>query len=190
MIKALTTNDAIPAKTPARSTLSETQLVDEYSGAVYKLCRSLTNTKYDADDLFQDTFLSVFSQMAKIESAENPQSFILGTAAYLWKSKRRKYARRNRLAPETEINEALDFISGSANTEDALIASDERRVVGNLVNTLPDHLKIPIVLYYTNELSIANIAATLNLPAGTVKSRLHKARKIIEKGLVLEYGSY
>jgi len=163
-----------------------TWLVDEYGGAVYKFCRSITYTKDDADDLFQDTFLNVFSQMPKLGRAENPQSFLLGTAAYLWKSKRRKYARRSRIAPEAPIDETVGILTASM--EDELIARDEERVVRGLVDKLPERLKIPIVLYYTNGLGVKEIAKTLNIPAGTVKSRLYKAREIIRKGLVKEYG--
>ena len=58
-----------------------------------------------------------------------------------------------------------------------------------LVNSLPDKLKLPIVLYYANEFRVSEIASLLKIPAGTVMSRLHKARKIIEEGLESFYGN-
>jgi RNA polymerase sigma-70 factor (ECF subfamily) len=154
-------------------------LVDEYSTSVYKFCRSLTYSKEDADDLLQDTFLKAFEQFSK--ASDNPQSFLFSTASFLWKSRKRKYARRNRLAPVEPLDDTL--ISGE-NVEDSFIEKEETRIVRQLVETLPEKLKTPVILYYTIEMSVQDIAQTLKIPAGTVKSRLFKARKIIEKGLI------
>lgn len=74
-------------------------LVDEYSNSVYKFCRSLTYTKEDADDLFQETFSKAFEQQSKIMSSGNPKGFLFSISLYIWKSWKRKYARRQRLAP-------------------------------------------------------------------------------------------
>ncbi len=68
--------------------------------------------------------------------------------------------------------------------EDIVIAQEEIHSIRKAVEDLPDKFKIPIILYYTIEMSVSDIASTLKLPAGTVKSRLFKARKLIEKGLV------
>jgi RNA polymerase sigma factor (sigma-70 family) len=58
------------------------------------------------------------------------------------------------------------------------------RMVRELVSGMPEKHRIPTILYYTAELSLQEIADTLNIPVGTVKSRLHTARKHIEEGLV------
>ena len=188
MIKALPSENAVAMIAATKSRLTAARVVDEYGEVVYKFCRSITRTKEDADDLFQDTFLKVFSQLSKIEIAENQQSFLLSAAAFLWKSQRRKYTRHNRIAPEVEINETTDIGIVSTSMEDDFMTNDEQRIVRDLVEVLPIKLKIPIVMYYANELSIADISALLKLPEGTVKSRLHKARTIIKKGLVSDYG--
>ena len=160
--------------------------VDKYGEAVYKFCRSLTYSKEDADDLFQETFLKVFEQVSKINSLDNPQSFLFSTVLYLWKSLQRKYARRKRLAPVEPLGEA---IMSDTNVEDSILAQEDIRIVRELVDNLPEKLKIPVILYYTVEMSMSEIALTLKIPVGTVKSRLHNARKLIEEGLVkIGYG--
>jgi len=188
MIKTLPRINAMSVNMEAKPKVTEAQLVDEFGTTVYRFCRSLAHTNYDADDLFQDTFLNVFSKMSKIENLENAQGFLISTAAYLWKSQRRKYARRHRIAQEIEFSEATDSEVSTASMEDEIVSRDEQRTVHRLVEALPEKLKIITILYYTNELSVADISTALGIPAGTVKSRLHKARKNIEKGLVLEYG--
>ena len=165
--------------------LKPAELVDNYSTSLWRFCRSLTYSKEDAEDLFQETFLKTFEQLHKINASSNPQSFLFSTALYLWKGKRRIYARRQRLAPAQPLdNEILSDI----NIESDIMAQEDTRIVRELVQALPEKNKIPVILHYTMEMTLPEIAATLKLPVGTVKSRLFKARKIIEKGLMeVEY---
>jgi RNA polymerase sigma-70 factor (ECF subfamily) len=142
-----------------------TELVDEYSASIYKFCRSVTYTGEDADDLFQEVFLSAFEQFHKISNSNNPKGFLFSIAVYAWKSRKCKYARRNRLAPAEKLNENIpDDIS----LEDDLLANEETRLVREIVAALPGKFKIPIVLYYTSEMNVPDIATALNLPDGTV----------------------
>jgi RNA polymerase sigma-70 factor (ECF subfamily) len=159
-------------------------MVDEYGGPLYKFCRRLTYSREDADDLFQETFLKALGQKKAVNASDNPQGILFSTAAYIWKSWKRKYARRSRLAPVEPLD---DYAAADGGPEEDYMAREETRVVRELVNILPDKYKIPIILYYTVEMSVHDIASSLNLPAGTVKSRLFKARKILEKGLVEAY---
>ena len=155
------------------------ELVELYGDAVYKTCRRLTFSRESADDLFQETFLQAFEKLRKISASKNPQSFLLSISIYIWKSWKRKYARRNRLVPVAALNESVpDRLS----VEEQLLEQEEIHTVRKLVEILPEKLKIPVILYYSLEMNVPDIAASLGIPDGTVKSRLFKARKIIEKG--------
>ena len=158
-----------------------TALVDEHGISVYRFCRSLTYSKEDADDLFQETFLKAFEQQSKVNMSDNPQGFLFSTSLYIWKSWKRKYARRRKLAPIEPIDEN---ISVGVSVEDTYMEQEEIHFVRKMVKTLPDKFKIPIILYYAMDMSVSDIALTLKIPVGTVKSRLFKSRKLIEKGLV------
>ena len=156
-------------------------LVDKYGQAVYKFCRSLTYTKEDADDLFQETFIKAFGQLSKVCDHGNPQGFLFSVAMYQWKSWKRKYARQNRIAPTTPLDDA---VVSEINIEGVVITKEETHLVRMLVAGLPEKYRVPVVMFYTAELGVADIAFALNIPVGTVKSRLHKARSLIEKGLI------
>jgi len=173
-VRTIKANQAIPSHIYA-------DLVDKYSDSVYKFCRSLTYSREDADDLFQETFFRAFERLPKTNASDNPQGFLFSTAVYIWKSWKRKYARRNRLAPAAPLDET---VASGVSIEDNFMAQEETRIVRELVETLPEKFKIPIILYYTIEMSVPDIALSLKLPVGTVKSRLFKARKLVEKGLV------
>lgn len=163
--------------------LTTHDLVDKYSDSIWRFCRRLTFSKEDAEDLYQDTFLLAFEKMDKINTSDNPQNYIFSISLHLWKSRKQKYARRNRIVPIQPLNDEL-IIASDFDMEDSIMAKEDNRMVRELVHNLPEKFKIPIILYYTMEMSLSDIAATISLPIGTVKSRLHKARKIIEKGLI------
>ena len=67
--------------------------------------------------------------------------------------------------------------------EETYLAEEEKRLIQGAVDKLPEKLKICILLFYMEQLSVAQIAKVLHLPEGTVKSRLYQARKLLEKEL-------
>jgi len=156
-------------------------LLAAYGGPVYKFCRSLTYSREDAEDLFQETFLKVLEAPGKFQAAGSQQGFLFSTALFLFKDKKRKYARRQRIAPVTVLDEA---VAAEDTVDEAILAEEELQLVRTLVEALPEKYKIPTILYYTLELPLPEIAAMLGIPAGTVKSRLFTARKLVEKGLL------
>lgn len=173
ILRAIRTNNTVPC-------YEIVQLAEEYGDQVYRFCRILAYCKEDADDLFQETFLKACEQQTGLSNWDNPQGFLFSTSLYIWKTWKRKYARRKRLVPVAPFK---DTVASDINTEDDFLVSEEVRVVRELVQALPDKFKISIILYYTAEMSISDIASALKIPAGTVKSRLFKARKLIGKGL-------
>lgn len=157
-----------------------TQLMHAHGTSLYRFCRSLTYQKEDAEDLFQETWLLAFRKMEKIKSSKNMQSFLCQVAVYLWKSEKRKWARRNRIAPKTSLDAHLP--SGE-DLEQNMLNQAQSEFVQALVAKLPDKFRIPLLLHYSLEMELKEIANTLKLPVGTVKSRLFYARKKIKEDL-------
>ena len=71
-----------------------------YSKDIYSFCMHLTKEKGSADDLYQDTFLEAMKKLAVIRYEDNPKSYLLSVAIRLWKNRVRKFAWRNRIAPQ------------------------------------------------------------------------------------------
>ena len=158
----------------------------EYGKDIYSFCKSIALNLQEADDLYQDTFLKAMELLSDIDYEKNPKSYLLSIALHLWKNKKRKYAWRNRIANVISITDELDLdlVKASAFTpENELLKKEETDFVRSAVNRLPDKLKLPVLLYYMEDLPVAQIAFVLKIPVGTVKSRLHFARKLLEKEL-------
>lgn len=101
----------------------------------------------------------------------------------------KKYANRNRLIPmesmdrlEEEGNPEIAGLS-EASPENCILMEDERIVVQQVVARLPEKYRIPVYLFYSAELSIQEIAKVLQIPAGTVKSRMNKAKHVLKEEL-------
>ena len=68
-------------------------------------------------------------------------------------------------------------------TEEKVVAKEVCQMVRQAVEKLPDKYKIPILLFYMEDLAIADISEILKLPEGTIKSRIHRAKKILKQKL-------
>ena len=143
----------------------------------------LTKEKGSADDLYQDTFLEAMKKLAVIRYEDNPKSYLLSVAIRLWKNRVRKLAWRSRIAPQVGET-ALEQEGGATpDVSEKAVANEERGMLWKAVDALDDRYRIPLLLYYMEEQSIAELAELLSIPQGTVKSRLHKARQLLEKEL-------
>lgn len=155
-----------------------------YGKDIYSFCMHLTKDKHQADDLYQDTFLEATKKIKQIHYENNPKSYLLSIAFKLWKNHTRKFAWRHRIAPQTSNLGASESVADTRNDFFSYLeAEEEKKQLWEAIHRLPENYRIPILLYYMEELSVSEIAKVLMIPSGTVKSRLHKARKQLEKEL-------
>jgi len=168
---------------PANEDLDEiySSLIAAHGDRLYKLCLKLTYSKEDADDLFSETILKIFEQPEKLKR-EHPERLLFTTASYLFKSMQRKYARRLRLVPVVPLDGQQ--VRDETNIHDAVVKDDVHRRLNDLINELPEKFKLPLILYYTLEMSVSEIAKTLKIPEGTVMSRLKRGRERLKKKLM------
>ncbi len=160
--------------------------IDEYGKDIYSFCKHLTNNLQEADDLYQDTFLTAMEIKEKIDYDNNPKSYLLSIALRIWKNKKRKFAWRKRIADVRSIADERDagmVESAEMSLEERITGKEKDEAIRRAVNRLPEKLKIVVLLFYMEDLSTAQIAEAVKIPAGTVLSRLHQARKVLKKEL-------
>lgn len=167
-------------------TISElNSLIELHGKDIYSFCEQLTFNRLEAEDLYQDIFLTAMQKIDSIDVNHNPKSYLLSIAVLLWKNKRRKAAWRNRIVPEESMSEEkLDVESSEMTPEGYAIKAQEVSMIKEEVKLLPDKYQIPLVLFYVEEQSVEEIAKVMKIPKGTVKSRLHKARQLLKEQLL------
>lgn len=163
------------------------QCIAAYGKDIYSFCKGLAKSTPEAEDLYQDTFLKAVELGGKIDSGGNPKSYLLSIAIRIWKNRKRKYAWRNRIAgmdsfAEGQEDKAADEEAGTS-PETIFLCREEQKAVRQAVGRLPEKYRLVVLLFYMEELSVDEIGAVLKIPAGTVKSRLHHARKQLEREL-------
>ncbi len=112
--------------------------------------------------------------------------YLISVALRIWKNRRRKFAWRQRIAGNCkftgeQIGGGISEQAGSAEAE--VLQQELQEQVRNAVKNLNEKYRIPVYLYYTLQLSVEEIANTMEIPQGTVKNRLHKARVLLKKEL-------
>lgn len=156
--------------------------IEQFGRDVYSFCLYLTRNKEDADDLYQQTFLVAFEKN-EIEEDGNPKSYLITIASNIWNNVKRKRARREKnFGTACLDDEEVELLENTnISVEDEVISKEEKDKLRRLVMALPDKFRTVILMYYMEEMSIDDIASVLRIPAGTVKSRMNKARKILKE---------
>ncbi|MFF2888676.1 RNA polymerase sigma factor [Paenibacillus sp. NPDC057967] len=166
------------------------ELVKLHGKSIYGFCFNLTGNKEDTDDLYQETFLKAVEHRHKLDASRNPKAFLIAIAVRLHQNHRRKLAWRRRIAPTGKLDEtSIQFLAAAseATPEDALLSLELRAMIRDAARQLNAKLKLPLYMHYTADMSVEEIAAALRIPQGTVKSRLHKARKTIRQVLEVDF---
>ena len=158
------------------------QLITEYGKDIYSFCLHLTGNCDTADDLYQETFLTAVKRQRTLENVEEPKAYLLSVAAHLWTNMKRKYARRMGIAPVTSYDDAL-LVETRDNADEQLLADEKKKQVQQAVASLPEKLRMVVLLHYMEELPVKEIAKVLRIPEGTVKSRLKHARDTLAVAL-------
>lgn len=151
--------------------------INEYGRDIYSYCIYITGDKYSADDLYQQTFLTAFEKDT-IDPDRNPKSYLITIATNLWNNQRRKYLWRRRKADTVcfqDISE-MELPDTLSSVEDEALHKEYLQQLRLEVQGLPDKFRVVILMFYMEELSMEDISTALNIPVGTVKSRLHNAK--------------
>lgn len=156
-----------------------------YGKDIYSFCCCVTHSRQEADDLYQDTFLKLYEMGEKLVIRSNPKSFLMSIALNLYRNYKRKLLVRQRITgAAVSVDEAVDsIVSMEQAVEDVMVSEEECRVVRQAVQKLPDKYRIPILLYYMEELSIAEIAGMLQMSENTVKTHMRRAKRILREKL-------
>ena len=159
------------------------RLVDRYSKELFAFVARFVGSSAVAEDVVQETFIQVYQSAAGFDKTRKLRPWIFTIAANKARDSLRTRLRRKEVTlgvskPDDESPNIsyLDFLTdGSPSSSAGMEAQEERELVRSIVAELPDHLREILVLGYYQRLPYKEIAEILDIPLGTVKSRLHGA---------------
>jgi len=175
------------------------------ANSAFGIAMRLTRNQADAEDLVQEAALLAYRAFESFEAGTNFRAWFLKIVTNCYYSKRR----REKSRPVTsDLDDAPDLYlyarSGQAGfptqgPDPAAVLLEKLgtdRIVA-AISRLPDEYRVVSTLYFMEDLSYEEIARVLECPVGTVRSRLHRGRKMLQKalwqiaeeaGIVTEYG--
>lgn len=159
-------------------------LYDRHSALVYRTAYAIAGDPEMASDLLQDVFvrLSRFSHRIDPRRPLEPWLYrMTANLSYTWLKRRKRW-----LHP---LDDAGEWLLGSPREHSLQQQAEKNAEMERLhqaILKLPVQQRVVVVMYYINDLSLQEIADVLEIPIGTVKSRLHYGRQSLRKVLNLD----
>jgi RNA polymerase sigma-70 factor (ECF subfamily) len=163
----------------------------ELADQVYRVARRLVGTREEAEDLVQETYARAFRAWRQYTPGTNLRAWLLRILTNLNVDRGRKLQRTPDLQPLEESDYYLANKMAESAGEDAL---DQDRVVErlsqdsivNALSSLPHDFRDVVVLVDIGDFSYADASQILDIPMGTVMSRLHRGRRLLKQRLAEE----
>jgi RNA polymerase sigma-70 factor (ECF subfamily) len=158
-------------------------LIGRYQTELVHFLTRFLGSRAAADDVFQETFLQVHLSAETFDVARRFKPWLFTIAANKARDHHRKHGRRTMLSlsgsigrDDGEGQRYVDLLEAELPTPDLPILDAERsRHVKSVIDEMPRHLREILLLSYFQKMSYNQIADALEIPLGTVKSRLHTA---------------
>ena len=149
------------------------ELVHAYQGIAFRIAYVLAGNAADAEEAAQDGFVKAWRALGRFREGAPFRPWLLQIVANEARNRRRSAGRRAHLA----LRAATEHPSGDAapSPEAAVLSTEQREALLAAVNELPEEQRAVISLRYFLGLSEQEVAAALDLPSGTVKSRTSRA---------------
>jgi len=163
----------------------------QYTKQLYAAAMRMTRNPADAEDLVQETFLKAYRAYDSFTAGTNLKAWLYRILTNTYINKYRKASRR---PDEVDLGNVEDLylyrrigseesVEASRTTEDRVLDGLVESDIKKAVEALPENFRIPVLLADLEGLSYQEIADILEIPIGTVMSRLHRGRKAMQKAL-------
>lgn len=158
-------------------------LVERYRNDLIQFLQRFLGSRAAADDVFQDAFLQIHLSAESFDASRRFKPWLYTIAANKARDFHRKRRRRSAVSLSSPVGSAdgrettlVDLLDGDEESIDtSLLDEEKQRLVKQVVDDLPAHYREILLLSYFQKLSYNQISDSLQIPLGTVKSRLHSA---------------
>jgi RNA polymerase sigma factor (sigma-70 family) len=155
-------------------------IVARHGPMVLGVCRQLLGDHHDAEDAFQAVFLVLARQARSIRDPDALGAWLHGAALRTARKARARLARRRQTEVEGAVSRSEVRLAAPP---EQVIDREQAEALHREIAGLPGTFRLPVVLCYLEGLSLSEAAERLRCPAGTVHSRLDRAREKLRRGL-------
>lgn len=150
---------------------------------LYNLALRFTGNRYDAEDIVQETLLIAFDRFEQLRDDGKFKSwtFTILRNVYLKSLSKSKDQHKMEFEDGIDYEEVLTGAAAKLDLEEAVVKKVEATQVQNFLAQMPEKYQSPLILYYMEELSYRQISDFLNVPIGTVMSRMSRGKQLLKK---------
>lgn len=159
--------------------------------AIYNFAFHFTSDPYEAEDLVQDSMMKAYRYFDRFENGTNGKAWVY---SIMKNSFINKYRKQMKQPARVSFDEELEYSAAGGTSDSTPPIPDDHRPtnliddhVFSALNDLPEIFRLPILLCDMENYTYEEIANMLDLPIGTVRSRLHRGRNLL-KNRLYEYG--
>lgn len=149
--------------------------VAENQRRVFQIAYSVLGNSAEAEDVAQEALLHAYRKLDSLREPEKFRFWVNRIAFRLALNRKRGYRRRLALDTAWQVNAAPGIVDGAKEAEHQVMLGQLRREI----EQLPEKLRSVLQLSLVEELDAAGVGAVLGIPEGTVRSRMHTARKLL-----------
>jgi RNA polymerase sigma-70 factor, ECF subfamily len=176
--QAIATATEAPAKTVE-------DLAAEHALMVFRIAYSILRNHHDAEDASQECFLRVVRFQKRLPRVRNAKTWL---ARIAWTTALDRRSRRSAFPGNQEVLEAEEdalaqFPDASPGQDESLGSMQMQQLLEKLIAGLPEELRQPLELSTVHELKSAEIAEVMEIPEGSVRTRLLRARRLLKEKL-------
>jgi len=161
-------------------------LVHKHKTMLYRFSLRLTKSQVEADDLFQETWVRVFRSLHRYDGKSPFQTWLCTICMNLYRDEYTKKKRWLNIVKDFFSNEDKDFqldrvSSQSSTPEELTLKQESDNEMLDMLNNLQDRYRVPLILFYFQSFSYEEMAEVLDVPVGTVRSRLSNGKKKLKE---------
>ncbi len=159
-------------------------LLEKYERAVFSICLRMVRNRDEAADLAQDSFIKVFAMLERYNPSYAFSSWLFKITSnlcidYLRKRRIETFAMDEPISGDKgDIQRQYEAPDPDPETE--YIRKEKMERLSEAIENLPPHYRIMLILRHQENLSYEEIAESLDIPLGTVKARIHRAREMLK----------
>lgn len=157
------------------------QIVARYQALICSVAYCTSGSLARAEDIAQETFVTAWQRLGELRDPTRLRAWLCGIARHRAANAARRERRRG--GPLESLDAVTEPVTSAPDPADAAIHDEEAALVWRALATLPDNYREPLVLFYRQEQSVAEVAASLELSVDTAKQRLSRGRAMLRDEL-------
>lgn len=162
-------------------------LLENYRGAIYNLLYKMVRNKEETEDLVQEAFMKAFKALPSFNEEYAFSTWLYKIAVnncidHMRKKKLQTYS-INKPVQSKDGELDREFPDTSMSPDKSILSEERASIIETAIDELPENYKTAIILRHSEEKSYEEISKILNIPLGTVKARIFRAREMLKKKL-------